>query len=125
MEKYEKSYVFYATESYFDIAKKSIESVRKYSDLPIYLYLLNSDLKFDLENVFTIRWNCDITIDENMYEVFENKNFYINRRNKNMYNLLIQRPSIVKHFLENYSDTVCYIDCDSIATPYVDRIFDF
>jgi hypothetical protein len=37
MEKYEKSYVFYATESYFDIAKKSIESVRKYSDLPIYL----------------------------------------------------------------------------------------
>ena len=78
MEKYEKSYVFYATESYFDIAKKSIESVRKYTDLPIYLYLLNSDLKLDLENVFTISWNCDITIDDNMYEVFENKNFYIN-----------------------------------------------
>ena len=92
MEKYEKSYVFYATESYFDIAKKSIESVRKYSDLPIYLYLLNLDLKLDLENVFTIRWNCDITIDDNMYEVFENKKFYINRRNKNMNNLIIQRP---------------------------------
>jgi hypothetical protein len=59
-----------------------------------------------------------------MYEVFENKNFYINRRNKNMYNLLIQRPSIVKHCIENYSNTVCYIDCDSIATPYVDTIFD-
>ena len=125
MEKYEKSYVFYATESYFDIAKKSIESVRKHSDIPIYLYLLNSDLKLDLENVFTIRWNCDITIDNDMYEVFENKNFYINRRNKNMYDLLIQRPSIVKHCIENYSNTVCYIDCDSIATPYVDRIFDF
>ena len=123
--KCEKCYVYYATENYFEVAKKSIESVRKYSKLPIFLYLLNSDLKLDIENVFTIRWNCDITIDENMYEVFENKNFYINRRNKNMYNLLIQRPSIVKHCIENYSNTVCYIDCDSIATPYVDIIFDF
>ena len=125
MKKYEKCYVYYATETYFEIAKKSIESVRKYSSLPIYLYLLNSDLKLDIENVTTLRWDCDITIDENMYEVFSNNNFYINRRNKNMYNVLIQRPYIVKHCLENYSNMVCYIDCDSISTPYVDTIFDY
>ena len=38
MLKDEKCYVYYATEKYFEIAKKSIESIRKYSDLPIYLY---------------------------------------------------------------------------------------
>ena len=56
MKKHEKCYVYYATENYFEVAKKSIESVRKYSDLPIYLYLLNSDLKIDIPNTITINW---------------------------------------------------------------------
>ena len=75
--KYEKCYVYYATENYFEVVKKSIESVRKYSDLPIYLYLLNSDLKCEIENVFTIKWECDITLNDEMYEKFEDNNFYI------------------------------------------------
>ena len=124
MEKYKKCYVYYATESYFEIAKKSIESVRKYSNLPIFLYLLNSEKKLDIENTFTINWKCDIEIDNDMYEVFEDKNFYINRKNKNIYKLLIQRPLIVKDCLEKYSKKVCYIDSDSVATPYIDTIFD-
>ncbi len=37
MLKHKKCFVYYATESYFDIAKKSIESVKKYTNLPIYL----------------------------------------------------------------------------------------
>ena len=123
--KYEKCYVYYATENYFEVVKKSIESVRKYSDLPIYLYLLNSDLKCEIENVFTIKWECDITLNDEMYEKFEDNNFYIERRNKEIYKLLIQRPLIVKHCLENYSKMVCYVDSDSISTPYVDSIFDY
>ena len=66
-----------------------------------------------------------LIFDSNMFESFENKNFYINRRNKNIYKILIQRPLIVKHCLENYSKVVCYVDSDSISTPYVDNIFDF
>lgn len=125
MKKHEKCYVYYATESYFDIAKKSIESIRKNSELPIYLYLLNSDLKINIENVYTVRWDCDITLNDKMYEKFEDNNFYIERRNKEIYKLLIQRPLIVKHCLENFSNKVCYIDSDSIATPYIDTIFDY
>jgi autotransporter strand-loop-strand O-heptosyltransferase len=125
MLKHKKCFVYYATESYFDTAKKSIESVRKYTNLPIYLYLLNSDLKLDIENTITINWNCNINFDEEMYEVLENKNFYINRKNKNIYNILIQRPLIVKDCLKNYSEQVCYIDCDSIATPYIENIFNY
>ena len=125
MLKDEKCYVYYATEKYFEIAKKSIESIRKHSDLPVYLYLLNSDLKLEIENTFTIKWECDVDFDSDMFESFENKNFYINRRNKNIYKILIQRPLIVKHCLENYSKVVCYVDSDSISTPYVDNVFDF
>ena len=67
MKKHEKCYVYYATESYFDIAKKSIESIRKNTNLPVYLYLLNSDLKINIENVFTVRWDCDIKLNDKMY----------------------------------------------------------
>jgi hypothetical protein len=121
--KYEKCYVYYATENYFEIVNKSIKSVRKYSNLPIYLYLLNSDLKSEIENVFTIKWECEIVLNDKMYEKFEDNNFYIERRNKEIYKLLIQRPLIVKHCLENFSNKVCYIDSDSISTPYIDTIF--
>ena len=125
MFKYEKCYVYYATTDYLEIAKKSIESIRKYSKLPIFLYLLNSDLKLDIENVFTIMWDCNIDFDSDMFEIQQDENFYINRKNKNIYNILIQRPLIVKNCLENYSKTVCYIDSDSVATPYVDDMFDY
>jgi autotransporter strand-loop-strand O-heptosyltransferase len=54
-----------------------------------------------------------------------NKNFYIVRKQKSIYNILIQRPLIVKHCLDNFSELVCYIDSDSIATPHVDKIFDY
>ena len=125
MDKHERCYVFYATENYFEIVKTSILSIREYSNLPIFVYTLNSYTNFNIENVFTVKWFCDIEFDNDMYEVISNNNFYINRRNKNIYNVLIQRPLIVKDCLEKYSKTVCYIDSDSIATPYIEYIFNF
>ena len=53
----------------------------------------------------------------------ENDNFYINRSNSEIYNILIQRPLIVKDALEKYSNVVAYVDSDSIATKSVDNIF--
>ena len=90
MDKHERCYVFYATENYFEIVKTSILSIREYSNLPIFVYTLNSYTNFNIENVFTIKWFCDIEFDNDMYEVISNNNFYINRRNKNIYNVLIQ-----------------------------------
>jgi hypothetical protein len=59
--------------------------------------------------------NCDIK--ENI------QSDYIDRSDPNIYNILIQRPEIVKHCLLNYADTVAYIDSDSVATHNVDKIF--
>ena len=120
---HEKAYVLYANEQYFDIVKTAVKSIREFSNLPILVYLLNSDLKIDIPNVRTIRWDCNIDEDTSGMFNFSDENFYINRESKKIYNLLIQRPQITKDALK-YSNTVAYIDSDSVATPYIDTIFD-
>jgi autotransporter strand-loop-strand O-heptosyltransferase len=121
--KHQKSYVLYATENYFDIVRMACKSIRTFSDLPIFVYLLNSDLKVDIENTTTINWKFNFSgIDDNRKS--SDTNYYIDRSSQKIYELLIQRPLIVKHALENYSDVVAYVDSDSIATQYCDRIFD-
>jgi FkbM family methyltransferase len=121
-EKSKKAYVLYSNDKYFEISKSCIESIRKWSDLPIYLYLMNSDKKLNIENTHTINWECNLESDEEMYKKVDS-NFYINRGNRNIYKMLIERPNIVRDVLEKYVETVAYIDSDSIATKYVDNIF--
>ena len=59
MKKFNKVYVLYANEKYFDIVSMAAKSIREFSNLPIIVYLLNSDLKVDLENTLTVKWECD------------------------------------------------------------------
>jgi autotransporter strand-loop-strand O-heptosyltransferase len=125
-KKFNKAYVLYASETYFETAKSCVKSIRAFSDLPIIVYLLNSDKVIDIENVITIRFNHDIVEDQReAFHFYEpNENFYINRNNNYIYNLLIQRPLIVKDALIRFADTVAYVDSDSVATFNVDRIFE-
>jgi len=116
--KHEKAYVLYADESYLDLVVSCCNSIRNYSDIPIWIYLLNSKIKISVRNTQTINWECDV-------RHLKNRNEYINRQDKQIYKLLIERPKIVAHALENYAETVAYIDTDSIATKYVDSIFDY
>jgi hypothetical protein len=123
-DKVDKSYLLYTTENYLDVAKICIKLIRQYSDLPIFLYLLNSDKVVNIENVVTIMWDLDLTNDKTDRNIQEGVNFYINRVNKTIYNILIQKPLITKDVLSKYTKTVAFIDCDSIATPYyVHKIF--
>lgn len=110
----EKAYVLYATESYKDTVQACVNSIRTFSELPIYVYMLNSEEW--IEGAFTINWKC------NVENVPQDK--YIDRSNKDIYNLLIQRPAIIKDALKS-AKVVAYIDSDSVATKYVDTIFDY
>jgi len=121
--KHDKAYVLYANEIYFDIVKTCAKSIREFSNLPIYIYLLNSDLKIDIPNTTTINWKCNLNERPDEMYLNQGENFYINRGNNIIYNLLIQRPLITKDVLKNYADTVVYVDSDSVATPYIDNIF--
>lgn len=124
--KYKNAYVLYANESYFDIVSTCAKSIRTFSQCPIYVYLLNCHKKVEVENTYTKLWECNI--DEHEEEImyvksFENENFYVNRASKRIYKLIKERPLIVKDALK-YADNVAYIDCDSVVTPYIDRIFE-
>jgi autotransporter strand-loop-strand O-heptosyltransferase len=100
-----------------------VKSIRTFSDLPIIVYLFNSDKKIDIKDVITIRWDSSSFTDTEI-STNSSDNFYINRSDENIYKLLIQRPMIIKDALNNHSELVAYIDSDSVATQYCDRIFD-
>jgi autotransporter strand-loop-strand O-heptosyltransferase len=113
--KEEKMYVLYANASYYNTVCAAVESINKVSNIPVLVYMLN-----DYRKVFgatTIYWQSNI---KNLP-----KKDYINRNDSKIYHLLIERPVIVKHALENFAKTVCYVDSDSIATIYVNNIFKY
>ena len=116
--KYEKAFILYADDSYFDLVDACCRSIRNSNDIPILVYMLNSDKKVSVMNTITIRWDCDVI------HLNKRKDF-IDREDKQIYKLLIERPKILHHALENYAEVVAYIDTDSVATKSVDSIFDY
>lgn len=114
-QRVDRAYVLYATESYIDTVQGCVNSIRAVSNIPIIVYLLNSNKRIDG------------AIRNNWMGTFPNpkQEDYINRENPEIYKLLIERPKIVKDALQKYANTVCYVDADSVATKYVDRIFDY
>jgi autotransporter strand-loop-strand O-heptosyltransferase len=112
--RFEKAYVLYATESYKDTVTACVASIRTFSDIPVMVYMLDSDVEID--GAITFRWDCKVK------NVPQGK--YINRSSSDIYNILIQRPLIVKDALR-HAKTVAYVDADSVATKHIDRMFDF
>jgi len=122
--KHKRCYVIYSDEAYVPTAEMCAKSIRTYSQIPIVAYVMNSDRKIDVDGVETIRRDCNVMEDDSQRYFIDGENFYINRTNKSIYSMLIQRPSVVRHALENFAEEAAYIDADSVATKHVDRIFD-
>jgi len=123
-EKFKKSFLLYGNVNYLPIIKKTIKSIRSYSNLPIFVYLLNYFEEINEENVYVKKLICDIRKSETLYEVNNDGSFYIDRNQIEIYDTLIQRPFITKDVLENYSETVCYLDADTVCLPNLEKIFD-
>ena len=115
--KHEKAFVLYASDSYFDLVDACCRSIRNSNDIPILVYMLNSDKKVSVMNTITIRWDCDVI------HLNKRKDF-IDREDKQIYKLLIERPKIVQHALENYAEVVAYVDTDSVANVSINEMFD-
>lgn len=112
---YEKAFVLYATESYYATVCACVKSLKAVSDIPVIVYMLNSDLNVEGADI-TVNWNC--------VNINPEQNKFIDRSNSDIYKVLIQRPAIVKDAL-GYANTVAYVDSDSVATKYVDNIFGY
>jgi len=111
---YDRAYVLYATESYKDTVQACVDSIRTVSNIPVYVYMLNSHVQ--INGAHTFNWMCDVV------DVPQSR--YINRGDKDVYNILIQRPLIVRNALNNVK-TVAYIDSDTVVTKHLDTIFDY
>ena len=114
-KKYEKAFVLYATESYHGTVSACVKSLKKVSDIPVIVYLLNSNLNVEGAEL-TVNWQFD--------GVNPEQNEFINRTSSDVYKVLMQRPAIVKDAL-GYANVVAYVDSDSIATPNVNDIFGY
>jgi hypothetical protein len=114
---YEKAFVLYTTDSYFDLAEVCVNSIRKHSNTPIIIYNINSEKRIYGKGICNVDWDCDV-------HIANGRNEFIDRSDPNIYTLLIERPNIVKNALR-LAKTVAYIDTDSVATKYCERIFDF
>ena len=44
---YDRAYVLYATESYKDTVQACVDSIRTVSEIPIYVYVLNSNIQIE------------------------------------------------------------------------------
>jgi len=114
-KKYDKAFVLYATESYYGTVSACVKSLKKVSDIPVIVYLLNSNLNVEGADL-TVNWQFD--------GVNPEQSEFVNRNSSDVYNVLMQRPAIVKDALD-YANVVAYIDSDSIATPNVNDIFGY
>ncbi len=114
--KAKKCYVLYANHEYYNTVCMAVKSINKVSDIPVIVYLLNDNRQVP-GAAFTIKWEYtgkDVKQTE-----------YIDRNDSRVFDLLIQRPSIIKHALSTYAKKVAYIDSDTVVTPYIDNIFDW
>jgi FkbM family methyltransferase len=121
--KHEKAYVLYANENYFETVQACVDSIKAFSEVPVFVYLLNSTKK--IQGARTINWMSQIGKLQDDNYIQEKNNFYIDRSKPDIYKLLIQRPLIIKDALQKYANTVCYVDSDSVATDNVDFIFSY
>ena len=123
--KYDKAFLLYGNEHYIPIIQSAINSLRTFTDLPRIVYLLNSDEKLSGKNVDTKKWICPIrNQEEELYNKNGDENYYIDRNRVAIYDTLTQRPVITKDVLTYFSNTVCYLDADSVSLPNIEKIFD-
>jgi len=51
---HDKAYILYATESYKDTVQACVHSINTVSDIPVYVFMLNSNVQID--GAYTIHW---------------------------------------------------------------------
>jgi len=127
MQKMRRAYVLYGTEAYLPTLEQCALSITAVSDVPVLIYLMGSVAFSTSNNIYNekcyiIPWDIDLT-DNDLYDKDLQGNFYIKRGKKDIYRILTERIAVIEDALLNHADTVVYVDSDSVATEYLDRIF--
>jgi hypothetical protein len=123
-----RTYVSICTENYHYLVLWLIRSVKKYSSYDINIFCINYDPdELCLERpdgVFFHKLEYELHKEGQEFEELVDGNFYVHRKNPRTFQITSRKPHSVIRALEMGYDEVCFIDCDSIACPNIDQIFD-
>ena len=124
-DKFDKAYVMHCNEQYIPIIENSIKTVREFSNIPIVVYVINSDKKVNVDGVITHRLDFDLRDGNVFMDHKEGDNKYINRSSTAVYDIITKKADSCLHALENYADKIVYLDGDIVATHKIDQLFDY
>jgi hypothetical protein len=123
-----RSYVSIVTENYHYLVLWLVKSLRKYSVYDIHIFCINYHPKQNgleiPDGVNFHRIDYDIFQDGIQFESGSHGNYYVNRKNPRIFQITSRKPSAAIMALRMGYDEVCFIDCDSVACPNIDEIFD-
>jgi len=123
-----RAYLTICTENYNYLANYLGQSVNHFSNYDLHVFCLNyfPTEEQKLPGVFYHRMDYEIqNQDEASFSVAEDGNFYVNRENIRSFQIMTRKYEACLRMLEMDYEECCFIDCDSLASPFVDEIFDF
>jgi hypothetical protein len=128
----ERAYITHATENYLEVVLNLAKSLLLFSEIPLIVYFIDSDgekienavREFTNIKVRHINLNLEKTSSRD-YLFSENGNYYAERLNPKIYNILCGKTIAMEMALEEGWKEVCYLDSDCLATPLVDEIFEW
>lgn len=123
-----RAYLTICTENYHYLANYLGQSINKFSNYDLHVFCVNYSPAKDqkLSGVFYHRMDYEIqNQDAESFSVSQDGNFYVNRENIRSFQIMTRKYAACLKMLEMDFDECCYIDCDSLASPFVDEIFDF
>lgn len=115
LKKYKRAYCLLASgQSYIDLAKYLIESLNLYSNYPIILYYSDGEVNYDFDNLIIQPYYSK----KPSFEINDDRIF-------NKFKTL-EIPSFILSCLDCYDvNTLVKLDIDMLATPNIDKIFDY
>lgn len=124
-----RTFVTISTENYHYLTLFLIRSLQKYSENEINVFCINylpSEIGLvSPENVAFHKIEYDILEEGQLFENLPDGNFYINRKNVRSFQITSRKSEACIRSLKMGYDEICFIDCDSIACPNIDEIFDY
>lgn len=124
-----RAYVTITTQNYHYLSLYLAKSIQKFSDYDLHIFCINyipkeQNIETPL-GVFFHQIFYKINEHGKLFENSNDGNFYVHRRNPRIFQITSRKPESCIRVLEMGYDEVCFIDCDSIACPNIDEIFDY
>lgn len=115
------------TENYHYLATALAKSVLQFSEYDMHVFCVNyfPSGEQKTEGVFFHNLSYELYDHEEAFQSSAHGNFYVNRKSTRSFQIMTRKYTASLAMLDLDYDECCFIDCDSLATPLVDEMFDY